>query len=436
MTAEPDAPSIHRAPSHTVPGWALAASAAAFAAITFWGIGPKFEKREWYDPSGKLSQWLGTTDLSPVVDDLVPALWTFGLVAAALALAVFFVTRAALPRFVAALAVVATLCFVYYGVEASFVWSFFGWRWSGSMVLFAAVVAAALTAPLLAASWLRLGWPGRLLAYLPVAAAVIVYERNVTGTDQALRFAISPWPVVQIFGLELIGTCLGALVLGVGLGLFVSQRARSTNAPWLHAVGAALAVAFPGLALAAASAQELLPGRLDARLLVLVGVAGLICFALAATVLLRGDGTLGARAKAWAAGGLLVLFPTLLGQAWARLDYTVNREQRAGAVIEALAAHWEREDAYPDALDELVAAGDLEAVPRPVVGFRAFGEEEFVYQNFGDSYILEFSAPRWIQCAYNPPYPEEWEDDEDLEDAESNGSLGSWSCPSKPPELW
>ena len=47
--------------------------------------------------------------------------------------------------------------------------------------------------------------------------------------------------------------------------------------------------------------------------------------------------------------------------------------------------------------------------------------------------ILEFSAPRWIQCAYNPPYADEYEEEED---AELEDLGGSWSCPSKPPELW
>ena len=60
------------------------------------------------------------------------------------------------------------------------------------------------------------------------------------------------------------------------------------------------------------------------------------------------------------------------------------------------------------------------------------------YQNFGISYLLEFSTPRWVQCAYNPPYQEEDEEDfEDELDDEDEGDLpGSWSCPSTPPELW
>jgi hypothetical protein len=33
-----------------------------------------------------------------------------------------------------------------------------------------------------------------------------------------------------------------------------------------------------------------------------------------------------------------------------------------------------------------------------------------------------------VECAYTPPYEDEEEDGETLEE--------SWSCPSSPPELW
>ena len=83
----------------------------------------------------------------------------------------------------------------------------------------------------------------------------------------------------------------------------------------------------------------------------------------------------------------------------------------------------------------MVDAGELEEIPRPRIGFALLSQQEFLYQSFGTGYILEFSAPRWIQCAYNPPYQdeyeEEYEEDEELEDLG-----GAWSCPSRPPELW
>jgi hypothetical protein len=85
-----------------------------------------------------------------------------------------------------------------------------------------------------------------------------------------------------------------------------------------------------------------------------------------------------------------------------------------------------------------VDGGELDHVPAPRIGFPGLGDQQFVYQNFGESYILEFSAPRWIQCAYNPPYEDEGEEEgAETDDAGSDGlGEGAWSCPSKPPELW
>jgi len=99
-----------------------------------------------------------------------------------------------------------------------------------------------------------------------------------------------------------------------------------------------------------------------------------------------------------------------------------------------LDAYYAREGLYPDALEELVGAGDLDRVPRPRIGFAGLGAERFTYDSFGTSYLIEFSAPRWVQCAYNPPYPDEEEEGAPGEGEEALG--GAWSCPSKPPELW
>jgi hypothetical protein len=125
--------------------------------------------------------------------------------------------------------------------------------------------------------------------------------------------------------------------------------------------------------------------------------------------------------------------PLLSGQILTRLDYAITRDHRAQQLIDALQRHYQRESVYPDRLEELARAGELAEIPRPQIGFGFLDRQEFHYQSFGTSYILEFSAPRWIQCAYNPPYQAEpgEEEEEDLEDLG-----GSWSCPSKPPELW
>ncbi len=109
--------------------------------------------------------------------------------------------------------------------------------------------------------------------------------------------------------------------------------------------------------------------------------------------------------------------------------------------------YYAKEQVYPDELEELVSDRYLEALPEPAIGFGFLYDGSFRYRSFGTSYILEFPAPRWVECAYSPPYEdeEELEDDEELEpweiqDAAADGgddSLGgAWSCPSRPPELW
>jgi len=416
-------------------GWLLAIAAVAFAAWVYFGLGPRPKARTWWEPNATLTRSLAETSLAPLVEELPIALGGFGLGALALAAAVFATTRSAVARFLAVFGVLTTLSVVFYAIEARFVWSFFHWRWSASMALLAATLAAALTAPLLAESWLRRSWQLRVALYLPILLGVVVYERNVTGTDPALRFAISPWPVVQIFGIELGAACIGTLLFGVGIGLAAVARARSGGSAALWVAGAAVAALLPVAMLALAAFQELLPFTAGAGFMMLLGVASLGVFALAASLGLRGDaaGT-SARALVWSVGGALVLGPIALGQALARIDYTLTRDGDAKAIVESLDRYRAREGGYPDALDQLVRAGDLERIPEPRIGFRMLSDQAFVYQNFGDSYLLEFSAPRWIQCAYNPPYAVEA--DEEPEEADDGLGTGQWSCPSKPPELW
>jgi len=64
--------------------------------------------------------------------------------------------------------------------------------------------------------------------------------------------------------------------------------------------------------------------------------------------------------------------------------------------------------------------------------------DEFRYQSFGTSFLLEFPSTRWVECAYSPPY--EYADDEDeeypVEEDWGDEVEEAWSCPSAPPELW
>jgi hypothetical protein len=137
----------------------------------------------------------------------------------------------------------------------------------------------------------------------------------------------------------------------------------------------------------------------------LAGVALLCTVGLALVVALRrGDTEMVRRsARAMATGAALVALPIFTGQILARVDYHITREWRARTIIDALEHYAERENLYPDSLADLVDAGDIDAIPTPAIGFRLFGDAAFRYRNFGSSFILEFEAPRWVECAYPPP---------------------------------
>jgi hypothetical protein len=417
----------------------LTALLLAYAVLLHRGIGPipGNLQSNWYNPSAFLLGALQGRGLGATVESAGSALALLALPALAAAVGVFFTTRSAVARMLSTASVIAVALFVYYGVQAPRVWSFFHWRWSGSMVLFSLCLGAALTAPLLAESWQRRSWLSRLILYLPLFAAVVVFERNVTGTDDQLIFAISPWPAVQVFGLEVFASAIALLLIGVAIGLWLVSRGLERTpgdlvALWLAA--AVFAPAIPAGALWLGSRYGLVPFRAGPVLLATTAAIALLTLLLAAKLGVgRGSDRLARRARVWALGGLLLGLPLLVGQSLTRLDYTTTRDSRAQSIIDALERHYQKESIYPENLEELVAGGDLLEIPRPRIGFAPLSGQDFLYQSFGTSYVLEFSAPRWIQCAYNPPYKDEYEDEE----LEELGDLGgSWSCPSKPPELW
>jgi hypothetical protein len=419
-------------------GWILTALLLAYAALLHKGIGPIPSNLEsnWYNPSRFLLDALMASGRGDAMESVGSAIALLVLPALVTAVAVFFTTRSAVARMLSTASVMAAAVFVYYGVQAPGVWSFFHWRWSACVVLFSLCLGIALTAPLLAESWKRQSWPLRLILYLPLFAAAVVFERNVTGTDDTLIFAISPWPVVQVFGLEVFASIITVLLVGVALGLWVVNRGLKRTPGDLIAlsiVAAVAVVAVPTLALWLGAKQGLLPFRATPALLGITATIALATFAIAGKLsATRRSFTVADRARLWALGGLLLGLPLFVGQTLTRLDYTTTRDGRAQQVIDALQRHFEKESLYPEELTELVDAGELEEVPQPRIGFALFSQQDFIYQNFGTGYLLEFSAPRWIQCAYSPPWPDMTE--EDLEEGEDLG--GSWSCPSKPPELW
>jgi hypothetical protein len=447
-----EAPGEDASRSRTALGFALAAVSLLYALFIHHGIGPGPTGVElrWYEPRGFLLQWkwlawaFGTTPRLIVVLTLPAVALSFAVVAA---------TASALARALSVIGVVATALYLFYGDYATRIWEWFGWRGSAVLALTAVCVGLALTAPLLAASWLRLRWPARVAVYLPFVFGVIAFLRNATGTDPSLRFNLSPWPAVPVFGIEVAGLFVAAWLLGVALGLRgAAAWRRGPGGAARLALGVALGVAVPLALLAAGSRLSLFPFRVGRAEYLASALVCALAIGLAASLGVRGEAeATRERSRCSAVGAALVLLPILTGQAWARFDYWVTREQRAREIIDALQAWFDREGLYPDELEELVASRDLDEIPRPAIGFGLLYDGEFRYRSFGTSFLLEFPATRWVECAYTPAYEDEEGEDADYDEAsggerapgegaagdEGDGALGeAWSCPSKPPELW
>jgi hypothetical protein len=421
----------------------LLAAAFGWAALVHYGFGPRPDLGlSWWSPRGFLTRALLGSPWEVLALERSLGTLCFGAPALVLAAACWMATRSAVMRALAVSAALVTLLFLFYGLGSGLTrlaWSLFHWRASATMIALSLVTGFVLVSPWLARSWLAQGWPLRLASFATAALGVIALERNVTGTNPRLPFAISPWPVVPVFGLEVVGTIVAALLAGVALGLLGLARRDGTVARWLL-VGLGLALPAAWLAL---GSRGFLPFRSGLRGLVLataVGAAGLALASLGR----RDPARLLRRARSLGAAALLVGVPLFVGQAWARLDYTRNRDVHAQRVIDALERYYADESVYPETLEALVERGDLDAVPRPELGFAWLGDRTpFTYQGFGTSYLLEFPAPRWVQCAYNPPYEEEKEEEDgvpahDGDEAAGEDAVlaGAWSCPSSPPELW
>lgn len=413
-------------------GWLFAALSILYAYAVHQGIGPPPLRGElaWYDPRGFLH---GLDAFAWVVAEPARVIVVLLLPAAALTAFAFVSSRSALARTIALACLVAVFLFGFYGTVGTRVWEFFFWRGSVVLVLTALIVGAALAAPLLARSWLRLGWPLRAATYLPICFAAIALLRNATGTDERLYFSLSPWPAVAIFGLEVGGLFAMLWLAGVALGAAALARRAKDHRGAL--VGVALGVAMPVALVAAGSGFHLLPFRAGSGTFAAVGLAAALGIAgVAAHDRLRSD-ALRDRARHFSLGAALIAVPLVAGELWARLDYYWARDLQAAAITEAMERYYARTELYPDALEELVAAGDIDAIPTPAVGFGFLYDGEFRYTSFGTSYLLAFTAPRWVECHYNSPFHGEL-DEEELDPEDAAALESAWSCPSNPPELW
>lgn len=419
-------------------GWLCLAAELAYVVALHQGVAPAPGgfPTEWWHPTRSWLDvlWISELEGRPALASLVAA-----LPAAVLAAAVVVASGSAIARWLALSGVATALLFGFYGFGPVRVWEFFHWRGSLVMVTIGAATGGALASPWLARSWLALRPVWRVLLYLPVLMIGMVLLRHTTGTDEHLRFNFSPWPAVTIFGLEIGVYAIVGLLFGAAIGLVALAGWR--RRPLLAAAGVVLGVAWPVLWMLARFGS--LPDGASPALAVASGASiALGCItrqAPRATALRR-------RAGFVALGAVLAFAPVFAGRALSTGDYTVTRFVRAQRIIDALATYYDRRGAYPDELGELVELGYLERIPKPRVGFdvvyAATGAEpiEFSYQSLGSSYVLEFEFTEWVQCAYNPPWEDEFEDEDagngDGEDREDDALDEAWSCPESRPELW
>ena len=255
-----------------------------------------------------------------------------------------------------------------------------------------------------------------LIFVLPIYALSI----EVTGTNPMLQWNLSPWPTVTLYGFLLIGLVLAVIHLSAGAGILVGAR-------WSGATGLALG------ALTAAALAGVLRGipfeqTTALRLVVLALPAALIV-----AVVLRRAATRPPDPVAFLAAGLLMLCTVKFGQWHAEWFLEQAREVIAPKVIDAIERYRAEQAVYPSDLAALVPK-QLPAIEQPRIGWLDWDEEVFTYTDLGDSFLLEFAGPLWVQCAYSPPYEEEA--DEAEPGAEPERLEAAWSCQRKPPRLW
>jgi hypothetical protein len=422
-------------------GWVLLVVLLAYTLFVHQGLGAAAGgvPTEWFHPTGFLLDW---DIVGSAIDSPIRGVATVGLPAALLAVFVFLGTHSAVARALAISCVVSVSLFAFYGLAALRVWEFFHWRASVIIATAGLAIGFTLAAPLLCESWLKRHWSVKLLTYLPVCFAVIANIRNATGTDEKLFFNLSPWPALPVLGLEIGSYTIVGVLFGMAVGVAALSDAR--RRPAIAVAGALAALVVSVVWFYARFSNTDLP-RLAVLAVITAVAVGL------ASITRGGDrrGSLMRRARHLALGAALVTLPLLGGRALANSDYTSNRLVHAQTIIDALAAHMKDKEEYPDRLEQLAEEGYLEEVPLPRVGFDIFynlgllKRSEFSYRSLGSSYILEFVSTEWVQCAYNPPWEDDYEyEEEEAEEGEAEKAEEyeeeeeAWSCPDTRPELW
>ncbi len=414
------------------------------------------ENLEWWRPWGFSDRWEG---LEALADGGLPGLLVplalFALPPLALLTAGTLLFRSVLMRVVVWTAALAMGVFVWYGYQSPGVWRFFGWRFPSVALSVAMIAAAMLFAPGLLRRVVRASLLVTVLALAAVFVGVFLLSTEITGTNPLLRFNISPWPVVSLFGLLLVGSWLAAVHGAAGLGSWIAARLGGAGG---LALGT-LAAAAVGGALCFVIFDS--PGPLAAGAIVSTSALySMVCHLRAPADL---DGAPRDALLRLGAGAFLFIAIAVSNQLAVGYQQ-VARNETATRVLVALETFKQENAIYPDRLGELVP-DYLASVPRPAMGL--LPNDEFTYSNFGDSYALEFASVQWVQCGYSPPFEyASYEEDEELYEEEDedrepweaeadvaaapppevdpllaatlaeHGLDGAWNCATTPPKLW
>jgi hypothetical protein len=414
------------------------------------------EDLEWFRPRGWLMRWDALLALAELADregiqGMIPV-FLFWIPPLALLVGGLVLFRAAVLRTFVVWLSLMLMTFAYYGVAGERVWRFFEWRFVAVAASFLAIVVSCAFAPSLVRS---LGRVPRVVAgilLLALFGGVFMLQTEITGTDPDMRFNISPWPVITVFGMLFFGYALAAFHVSAGAGLWLAARR-----PGL------LGLALGGIlsALLAALGCTLIFSEPGVTRIAFFGAVGLAYMLLAHALGAEGAALRGSAGSRLAAGLLIVAVVLPANQAAIRNQINA-RDVTAQQVLLALEDYKKIHEEYPDRLTALVP-DHLPEIPTPAIGLLADEDDEFDYSSFGDSYALEFASVQWVQCAYSPPYEfaayddEEDEDEADYEgeedvdvaarvetedEREANARLrdagleGSWNCPREPPKIW
>ncbi len=455
--------------------WAAAFALLGLAYYLCFGPAPtpsEAANAPWFAPRGLLVRSVMLAGLRELAREetgalrLVPVL-LFSVPPLALLYAGFRLTRSPLARAYGTALALASSALVYYGYLADGVWRFFEWRWPLVTLCTTFVVAAVLFAPSLLRAALAQP-PLRRVALLSVPFLVAAFLlTEITGTNPDLFANVSPWPLLTLFGVLLLGRLLGLVHLAAGIGEWLSQR---------FGAGAGALVSALSAVVVCVAAAPLVVSDAFASGAPLVALAAVLTapYALIARRRARDPGAAALDGRTRGLAGALALAAIALANTAAESYQRQARDVTSAGVISALESYRSAHGGYPDALEDLVPE-QLPEVPRPRMGVLANADEVYTYSNFGDSYALEFSSVLWVQCAYSPPYAGEysgdddeasWRDEAAAEEQEAEvdasaddgsaapdvaagsadaadapaetetGLAASWTCDSQPPRLW